>query len=227
MPERIASVGENPNLSQIHDPTAMNQYKPVALPMPQASVQQNQVNSLWQTGSKAFFKDQRAGKVGDIITVNLSLDEKQKSSGKADNKRTTSNTTTVSSVLGYEAKMEKLFPKKLKTPGIIDYTATPTHSANGSNEYTFGLKFDVAAIVTQILPNGNLVIMGKQEIRLQGELREICIQGVVRREDITSANTIPDTKIAELRVGYGGRGDMSDYINQPWGAQFLNRVTPF
>ncbi|HLD95746.1 MAG TPA: flagellar basal body L-ring protein FlgH [Alphaproteobacteria bacterium] len=225
--ERIATVGENPNLSQIHDPTAMSYYKPVNLPMPNASTHQDQVNSLWQTGSKAFFKDQRAAKVGDVVTVNLDLNETQKNTAKADNKRTTSNKTTVNSVLGYEAKMEKLFPKKLKTPGIIDYTGNPTHNGTGTNEYTFALKFDVAAIVTQVLPNGNLVIMGKQELRLQNELREIVIMGVIRREDITSANAIAHNKIAELRVGYGGRGDVSDYINAPWGSQLLNRVTPF
>ena len=89
------------------------------------------------------------------------------------------------------------------------------------------MQFTMAAVIVQILPNGNMVIQGREEVRLVNELREIEIKGIIRREDISSNNTVSSQKIANLRISYGGRGDLSDAQSAPWGQQYLNKLLPF
>ncbi len=100
-------------------------------------------------------------------------------------------------------------------------------NGNGTINRQDQLVTNVAAVVTQVLPNGNLVIEGKQEIRLNSEMRELLIAGVVRPEDIQSDNTIELPKIAEARVAYGGRGTLTNIQTQPWGQQAANVILPF
>ena len=74
--ERLTQIGEQPKLSQIENPTAAPGYKPVQMPMPVAQPASFNPNSLWRNGSRAFFKDQRAHQVGDILTVKVKFSDK-------------------------------------------------------------------------------------------------------------------------------------------------------
>jgi flagellar L-ring protein precursor FlgH len=85
----------------------------------------------------------------------------------------------------------------------------------------------IAAVVNKVLPNGNLMIEGRQEVRINQELRELTIAGIVRPEDITAANTIQHTQIAEARVSYGGRGAVSRVQKVPAGQALAEQFTPF
>src|SRR6202030_4122980 len=119
-------------------------------------------------------------------------------------------------------------PATAVLPGSIITANTDTQSnATGSINRQDQLVTNVAAVVTQLLPNGNMVIEGKQEVRLNAEMRELLVAGVVRPEDIDSDNTIELPKIAEARVAYGGKGQITDFQQPPYGQQVMDVILPF
>lgn len=232
IPEKLSSIGDTPPLTNIQDPTKLPNYEPVQMPMPQPIEYRRAGNTLWEPGSRAFFKDQRAGKIGDIVTINVSVNQKQAITMSPDISRKNKGSLTMASALGLENKMEKFFPKKQhkageSNPTWMDFSSNPSLSGSGSYNVSDAIQFKMAAHVIQVLPNGNMVVQGRQEIRLVDEVREIELKGIVRREDIGSSNSVSSDKIAEMRISYGGRGELSDMQRFPWGQQILNKVMPF
>ena len=102
-----------------------------------------------------------------------------------------------------------------------------TDGGNGSVNRSESLKTNVAVVVTQTLPNGNLVIEGRQEVRVNFEVRDLIVAGIVRPEDIQSDNTIVSEKIAEARIAYGGRGQITDVQQPRYGQQIADAILPF
>lgn len=233
----LSTIGEPPQMTQIKDPRDVPGYEPIHMPMPEPTcAAEKSTNSLWQTGSRAFFKDQRACKVGDVLTVEVLVDRKQYMQMNPDIERESGLSTTVTELLGQALPVQKRMAKAL--PGQknsapkplttwADVKSKPTHKSTAKYDVQDKMQFNMAAVVIQILPNGNMVIQGREEVRLVNELREIEIKGVIRREDISSNNTVASQKIAQLRISYGGRGDLSDVQQAPWGHQYLNKLLPF
>ena len=110
---------------------------------------------------------------------------------------------------------------------MIDFTSNSTYTGDGSIAREETINFKLATVVTQVLPNGNLAIAGQQEIRVNNELREVMVTGVIRPEDILSTNTIDWDKIAEARITYGGRGTLSDVQQPRYGQQIFDIIFPF
>lgn len=225
---RLSEVGDGPKLTNIQNPVAKPNYKPVSLPMPAPHVAEANPNSLWRAGARAFFKDHRAKEVGDIITVSMSLSDSATFSNKTERDRNGSENHTLNDFLGFEKELGKILPQGIDASGpIVDFNTTHATEGDGEINRSETLSLTFAAVVTQILPNGSLVIMGRQEIRVNSELRELIVSGVVRPSDIESDNTISHEKIAELRVAYGGRGTLSELQQPRWGMQIWDILFPF
>src|ERR1041385_4479085 len=205
--ERLKNIGEQPALSAIENPTAQPGYKPVQMPMPAPQPATYSPNSLWRNGSRAFFKDQRAMQVGDILTVKVKITDNAKFENETSRSRTNKEDSGVTDFIGSKlltGDAAKLMPGK-----ILSADSTASSDGKGSVNRQEALLTNVAAVVTQLLPNGNLVVEGKQEVRVNFEIRELIVAGIVRPEDIESDNTIDSTKIAQARIAYGGGGPVT------------------
>ena len=225
--KRLSDVGGGPELSQIANPTARPSYRPVSLPMPAPRIPENNPNSLWRAGARAFFKDQRAKEVGDILTVSLDLDDSATLANKTERERDDAEDADLTGFLGLEDELAKKLPQGIDAATVLSFGNKNTTKGDGDIERSEDIELTLAAVITQILPNGNLVIMGRQEVRVNAELRELMVTGVVRPEDIDSTNTITHEDIAEMRIAYGGRGTLSDLQQPRWGTQIWDIVFPF
>jgi flagellar L-ring protein FlgH len=232
--DRLKSIGEAPKLSAIENPTATAGYKPVQMPMPAAQPVSYHGNSLWRPGARAFFKDQRAQQIGDIMTVKVQITDR----ANIDNTTTRSRKAGESGATGGQvggsitgavgAIMGKLLPEnRQQADALLTVTSDSTSQGAGSVKRQEQLTTNVAVVVTQVLPNGNLVIEGKQEVRVNFEVRELIVAGIVRPEDIEADNTIASTKIAQARIAYGGRGQITDMQQPRYGQQVMDVLLPF
>lgn len=225
--DRLAQVGATPALSAIQDPTAQPGYKPVRMPMPPPAPPTFQGNSLWRAGSRAFFKDQRAQQVGDIVTVKVRVTDKAAIDNATTRTRTNSENFGMKGLFGAETQVTKILPEGTKADALVDLSSDGSSAGSGKISRQEQLVTNVAAVVTQVLPNGNLVIEGKQEIRVNFEVRELVVAGVIRPEDIDTENIIDSTKIAEARIAYGGRGQITDVQQPRYGQQVMDILLPF
>jgi flagellar L-ring protein precursor FlgH len=223
--DRLKMIGEQPPLSAIENPTAAPGYKPVQMPMPMPQPASYNPNSLWRNGSRAFFKDQRAHQVGDILTVKVKITDKATVENETKRNRKNSEDSGVDNFFG---KTKLPIFSSVNVPGkILTADSSGSSEGKGSIDRKDELTTNVAGVVTQVLPNGNLVIEGKQEIRVNFEVRELIVAGIVRPEDIESDNTIDSTKIAQARIAYGGRGQITDVQQPRYGQQVLDVLLPF
>ena len=223
--DRLSNIGQAPALSSIDNPTARPGYKPVQLPMPTVQPAAYNPNSLWRNGARAFFKDQRARQVGDILTVQVNITDNASIANETQRSRSNKEDSGITDFLGSKTIKN---PSKAILPGrILTADSTSSSDGKGSVNRSEALTTNVAAVVTQVLPNGNLVIEGRQEIRVNFEIRELIIGGIVRPEDIQSDNTINSTKIAQARISYGGRGQITDVQQPRYGQQVLDVLLPF
>ena len=224
--DQLSRVGEAPRLSAIENPTAQPGYQAVNMPMPEIVPASYQPNSLFSNQAKGFFKDQRAHRIGDILTVMVTIDDSAQISNATTRKRSSGNEANVGTSLG------SVFGKKipgvdLDATGGISTGGSMTDGGTGSVNRKESLQTNVAVVVTQVLPNGNLVIEGRQEVRVNFEVRDLIVAGIVRPEDIQSDNTIVSEKIAEARIAYGGRGQITDVQQPRYGQQIADAILPF
>lgn len=184
-------------------------------------------NSLWRTGARAFFIDQRAGRVGDILTVQIDINDSAQTSNASTSTRAGSMSAGVPNFLGLESSLGKVLPGGFDPSTAIETSSNTSNAGSGQVTRSEKISLTVAAVVTAVLPNGNMVIQGVQEVRTNAELRQLTVAGIVRPEDISSSNTIKHTQIAEARISYGGRGDISRVQKTPAGQALVERFNPF
>ena len=131
------------------------------------------------------------------------------------------------SFLGYETQLDAVLPEAVSPGSLVDLDSNSSSQGTGSVNRDETINLRIAALVTQVLPNGNLVIAGRQEVRVNYEVRQLQVAGMIRPEDITSTNTVSYDQIAEARVSYGGRGHISDVQQPRYGQQLYDIIFPF
>lgn len=176
-----------------------------------------------------LFRDLRAMTVGDVVTVNISMDDKAVLGNSTDRSRDSKLKTTWSFLFDFIPGATPAAGAEKKWTGAVnnDLQSTSSTQGQGSINRSEQIRLSIAAVVTAVLPNGNLVIRGSQEIRVNYELRVLTIAGIARPRDIAKDNTIPYDKVAEARVSYGGRGRLSEVQQPAWGQQAYDIIAPF
>jgi flagellar L-ring protein precursor FlgH len=217
--DRIENIGEAPKLAAVGNPAG--QQIVAAIPRPQPITHDN--NSLWQPGSQSFFHDPRAMHVGDVITVNVSVADTAKMQNTTSRSRTNSDNANLTNLFG----LEKVLPPAIDPGSVVKMGSDNSNVGAGSIQRAESISMTLAALVAQVLPNGNLVIDGHQQVRVNNELRDMRLSGIVRREDITQDNTVNLSQIAEARVIYGGQGTMSDVQQPRYGSQLFDIIMPW
>lgn len=232
--DRISQIGQAPQMSQISNPTTQADYQPVSLPMPSPKNVARQRNSLWAADRSTFFKDQRAQDIGDIITVMIDIKDEATLENATERKRNSNEDSNLNNLLGYEQSLERFLPEAVKDPvtGLLNpdltaFDSASNHKGEGTTERDEEIAVRMAALITQILPNGNMVIHGRQEVVVNFEKRILQIDGVIRPEDIGVKNDITYDKIAEARILYGGEGHLTDMQQPRYGQQLYDIIFPF
>jgi len=226
--ERLSRVGEVPEFSTIENPQDKRGYKPVSMPMPDPKVARQEMNSLWSSDRSAFFEDQRAKNIGDILTVTIDMENEAEFESTSSRSRAAGENAGINALGGFEGYLDSmLLPSGGDPATLADLSSSSNTNNTGTTESEDELTLRVAAVVSQILPNGNMVISGRQEVRVNYEKRVLEVAGVIRPEDIMIDNSIAHDKIAEARIGYGGKGYISDVQSPRLGQEIFDILLPY
>jgi flagellar L-ring protein FlgH len=217
--DRLENIGQAPKLAPVGNPADTQMVAAIPTPPPITHAG----NSLWQPGAKSFFHDPRATHVGDVITVNVSVADAAKLSNTTSKSRTNSDDANLTNFFG----LENALPKSMDPGSLVKMGSDNSNVGAGSINRSESINMTMAALVAQILPNGNMVISGHQQVRVNNELRDMQISGIVRTEDITADNTVDLAQIAEARVSYGGNGTVSDVQQPRYGSQLFDIIMPW
>jgi len=219
----VKEAVKGPELAPVGYPAQLAPMTQQYVATPQAA----SANSLWRTGARTFFNDQRASKVGDILTVNIDIDDSATTKNQTATSRTSNSSLGVPNFLGLESSLGKVLPGGFDPANMINTKSGTSNAGAGAVNRSEKISLTIAAVVSGVMPNGNLVIQGTQEVRTNAEVRQLTVAGIVRPEDISSANTIKHTQIAEARISYGGRGDISRVQKTPGGQALVEKFSPF
>jgi flagellar L-ring protein precursor FlgH len=224
MLDRLSHVGRDPDMTPTSDPTKEPSWRPVSMPMPSRQPSPNQANALWRGGARAFFKDQRAAQVGDVVTIVVNINDAANLKNTTSATRSSSETGGLAGLFGLEAQLPGTIADPTK---LLNVSSGNNNTGSGQIQRTEAVTLRLAGIVTQILPNGNLVVAARQEFMVNSELRNLQITGVIRPQDIASDNTVLHDRMAEARIAYGGKGQLTDLQRARWGQQMMDVLLPF
>lgn len=214
---QLSEVGRAPTMAPVGAGLQPNiePSSPNSFPAPQRT----SATSLWDDNRANLFRDPRATRVGDVLTVLIAMNDKATLDNASD--RSTSST------VGNGADFTVTGTTKTTGSFQVDGTSKSAATGQGSVDRSEKIQLSVAAVVSGVLPNGNLIVSGSQEVRVNFELRQLQVAGIVRPRDISKDNTISYDKIAEARISYGGRGRISEVQQPGVGQQIYDIVKPF
>jgi flagellar L-ring protein precursor FlgH len=220
--DKLQDIGREPHLTPVGSGLQPNRV--AMLSDPQVLKPARPGNSVWQDNSSDLFRDPRAARVGDVMTVKISIRDKASLDNNTERSRDSKRS------LNFDGSYDLNYPfLKGKGDGKLDTGLNSGTSTKGQGAITRSESIEllVAAVVSDVLPNGNLVISGTQEVRVNQEVRVLSVAGVVRPRDIATDNSISYDKIAEARIAYGGRGRITEVQQPGWGHQLIDMLLPF
>jgi flagellar L-ring protein precursor FlgH len=213
-------IGREPDLSPVGAQLSSEQMmaKPVMYPRRPAFNKY----STWNDRAANLFTANRAVSRGDILTVKIAIND----SAKVDNQTDRSRTSTKSLGLGGSFSSGSAGAAgDFNVSGDID--SGTDFAGSGGTQRAETIDLSIAVVVVEELANGNLLVQGSQEVRVNAELRILTLSGIVRPSDIGPENTVPYDRIAEARISYGGKGRISEVQQPPYGQQALDLYLPF
>jgi flagellar L-ring protein precursor FlgH len=217
-----------PRMAGVSNPSALAGDQARGMPHPTAAIVPDAApNSLWRPNARGFFDDQRAQDVGDILTVNIQITDRAEVTNSSSRSRSGETQVGVNSFLGLEGLPGALLPGGYDPGSLIDAEGNTSSRGQGQINREEEIELTVAAVIIDILPNGNLVIAGRQQVLVNAELRELTVTGVIRPQDIAANNTIRHDQIAEARIAYGGRGQVSVVQRPALGQRVVDAVSPW
>ncbi len=183
--------------------------------------------SLWNSGPSSLFGDRRARNLGDIMTIVIEISDEASISNSSDRSRSGADTLSVPNFLGIPQLINKKLPDGASLDSAVGVNSSSSASGAGSVSRNEEITLRVAATVVDVLPNGHLVVRGNQEVRVNFELRDLQVAGIVRPEDVSRRNEITYDKIAGARISYGGRGQISNMQQPRYGQQIADIILPY
>jgi flagellar L-ring protein precursor FlgH len=173
-----------------------------------------------------LYNDQRIARVGDILTVIISIND------KATFGNSTDRSTKAKTGFSFDWAFNPATSSSSSSTGTpltfnSDINSTSTSQGQGNIDRSEQIQLSVPAVVTHVFPNGNLLIRGSQEVQVNFELRQLTVAGIVHPSDISRNNTIAYDHVAEARISYGGRGPLSEVQQPAWGQQVYDFLKPF
>lgn len=232
----LAACAQTPDLVQVHTtnhlpPPPADAVSAAYLAAAPAELEPSAPNSLWRTGARSFFNDPRASKVGDILTVLINVEDSAEVSNSTNRSRTGSTDVGVTSFLGQQDRLGQLLPPGGSVPfdptNLVAAESESRAAGQGAISREERIELTVAAVVSDILPNGNLVVSGRQMLQINHETRILTVRGVIRPEDVGADNTVRHTQMADAQINYGGRGVISTVQRPRWGQRIADAVSPW
>ena len=223
-------VGRAPDLTVIGEGNSIGisaERVAIAVPPPTLARQSYSQGSLWNSGPASLFGDRRARNLGDILTVVIEIDDQAQISNRSGQSRSGSGTMSIGALMGLPELVSGALPEGTSLDPAANFSSTSSSAGDGTVSRNEKITLRIAATVINVLANGHLVVSGLQEVRVNFELRELQVMGIVQPEDISRRNEITYDKIAGARISYGGRGRISDVQQPRYGQQIFEIVAPF
>ncbi|MBB5751019.1 flagellar basal body L-ring protein FlgH [Prosthecomicrobium pneumaticum] len=181
--------------------------------------------STWDQSSQSLYRSIRASRVGDVLTVSIAIDDQAQFDNSTGRSRNSARKGGFDVSFGAEGFGG--LGTSGSTTGDLTLNSDTEAKGKGSIDRSEKLRLSIAAIVTDVMPNGNLMIRGSQEVLVNYEVRVLTIAGMVNPLDISAGNQIAYDKIAEARISYGGRGRLMDVQQPAWGQRIADVAAPF
>ncbi len=223
----LQEINGDPQLSTIGDPAAYEPVEYVRMPVAAPEAVVHAPNALWDVNKRSFFRDQRADERGDILTVIIDIADNARMRNSTARSRDSAENLDLGSIFGGEQILDNALADSFDPASAVAIASDSQVRGNGEINRNEEISLRVAAVVVDRLPNGHFIIAGRQEVRVNNELRELEIAGIIRPEDITSSNTIDYFKIAEARISYGGRGVITRVQKPKIGQRLYDTLVPY